>query len=57
MAHGVHDPVIPLARARSARDILAGLGYAVEWHEYPMPHSVSDAEIMDIGAWLARVLA
>jgi phospholipase/carboxylesterase len=57
MAHGVHDPLIPLARARSARDTLAGLGYPVEWHEYPIPHSVSDVEVMDIGAWLARVLA
>jgi phospholipase/carboxylesterase len=57
MAHGVEDPLIPLARARSARDTLAGLRYAVEWHEYPIPHSVSDAEVMDIGAWLARVLA
>jgi phospholipase/carboxylesterase len=57
MAHGVHDPLIPLARARSARDALAGLGYPVEWHEYPIPHSVSDVEVLDIGAWLARVLA
>ena len=57
MAHGIHDPLIPLARAVSARDTLAGLGYRIEWHEYPIPHSVSDAEVMDIGAWLARVLA
>src|SRR5215470_8295838 len=57
MAHGIDDPLIPLARARSARDTLAGLGYRLEWHEYPIPHSVSDAEVLDIGAWLARVLA
>ena len=57
MAHGVHDPLIPLARARSARDALTALGYPVEWHEYPMPHSVSDVEVLDIAAWLARVLA
>jgi phospholipase/carboxylesterase len=57
LAHGVHDPVIPLARARRAHEILTGLGYAVEWHEYPMPHSVSNEEIRDIAAWLARVLA
>ena len=57
MAHGVHDPLIPLARARSARDALTALGYRVEWHEYPMPHSVSDVEVLDIAAWLARVLA
>jgi phospholipase/carboxylesterase len=57
MAHGIHDPLIPLARAVYARDALTALGYGIEWHEYPIPHSVSDAEIMDIAAWLARVLA
>ena len=57
MAHGIHDPLIPLARAVHARDTLAALGYPVEWHAYPMPHSVCDVEVMDIAAWLARVLA
>jgi phospholipase/carboxylesterase len=57
MAHGAHDPLIPLARARQAHEVLTGLGYAVEWHEYPIPHSVCEAEIRDIGAWLARCLA
>ncbi len=57
MAHGTGDPLIPLARARRGHEILSGLGYGVEWHEYPMPHSVCDAEIRDIGAWLARILA
>ena len=57
MAHGTGDPLIPLARARQGYESLSGLGYGVEWHEYPMPHSVCDAEIRDIGAWLARILA
>jgi phospholipase/carboxylesterase len=56
MAHGTHDPMIPMARAVRARDTLVGLGYRVEWHEYPMPHSVSPEEIRDISAWLATVL-
>jgi phospholipase/carboxylesterase len=57
MAHGTADPLIPLARARRGYEILDGLGYRVEWHEYPMPHSVCDNEIRDIGGWLARILA
>ncbi|MGH7354608.1 MAG: alpha/beta hydrolase [Candidatus Rokuibacteriota bacterium] len=52
MAHGAHDPVIPLDRATRSRDRLTGLGYAVEWHEYPMPHAVCGEEIADVGAWL-----
>jgi phospholipase/carboxylesterase len=56
MAHGTQDPMIPLARARESRDRLLALGYQVEWHEYPMPHSVSAAEIRDMSAWLRKVL-
>jgi len=56
MAHGTHDPLIPLARARSGRDLLLALGYPVEWHEYPMPHSVCGEEITDISNWLGPVL-
>ncbi|HWH74784.1 MAG TPA: alpha/beta hydrolase [Methylibium sp.] len=57
LAHGRGDGVVPIERATSSRDLLAGLGYAVEWHEYPMAHSVCPAEIDDIQAWLLKVLA
>jgi phospholipase/carboxylesterase len=33
------------------------LGHAVEWREYPMPHSVCIEEIIDIGAWLRQRMA
>ena len=56
MAHGTHDPMIPMARALRARETLTGLGYRLEWHEYPMPHSVCLEEVRDISAWLATVL-
>jgi len=56
MAHGTDDDLIPLARARRAHDILVGLGWRVEWHEYPMPHSVCPEEIADISAWLSSLL-
>ena len=57
MAHGTADPMIPFARAQASRDLLLQQGYAVEWHEYRMQHSVCPQEIADIGAWLRRVLA
>ncbi len=57
MAHGTHDPVIAIARARASRDALVRLGHAVEWHEYPMPHSVCAEEIADLDGWLRRALA
>jgi phospholipase/carboxylesterase len=56
MAHGTSDPVIPFHRSVASRDRLKTLGYAVEWHEYPMPHSVNADEIRHIAEFLRRVL-
>jgi len=56
-AHGLHDPMIPLQRGRASRDALQALGYAVEWHEYPMEHSLCLEEVADLNMWLLRVLA
>jgi phospholipase/carboxylesterase len=56
MAHGTGDDLIPLQRGQRARDLLLGLGYHVTWHEYRMPHSVCDAEVADVAAWLAAAL-
>ena len=57
LAHGSRDGVVAPARAAASRDALIALGYAVEWHEYPMEHSVCMEEIGDIEAFLLRVLA
>ncbi|PYM12848.1 MAG: carboxylesterase [Candidatus Rokuibacteriota bacterium] len=56
MAHGRDDPLIPYARATSARDRLLALGYRVEWHDYPMAHAVCGEEIAHISAWLETAL-
>ncbi|MDO9005766.1 MAG: alpha/beta hydrolase [Aquabacterium sp.] len=56
MAHGTHDPVVPFDRGTASRDTLQALGYQIEWHEYPMPHSVCAPEIADLNRWLLRVL-
>ncbi len=56
-AHGRGDQMIQIQRAEQSRDLLAAMGYKVEWHEYMMQHSVCQEEIDDIGPWLRRVLA
>ena len=56
MAHGTADPVVVLPRAEESRKALEALGYAVQWHTYPMPHSVHPREIADISAFLRQVL-
>ena len=57
MAHGQYDNVVPLARGKASADVLRGLGYDVQWREYPMAHSVCMEEIADMNTWLLRVLA
>jgi phospholipase/carboxylesterase len=56
MAHGRDDNVIPLQLAQRSREQLEAMGYPVEWHAYPMPHSVCAQEIVDISRWLQQVL-
>ena len=56
MAHGSDDPVVRLERALASRDALITLGYQVDWHTYPMPHSVCAEEVGAIGTFLRRVL-
>jgi len=57
MAHGRQDGVVPIARAEASHATLAALGYQVEWHAYPMQHTLCQDEIDDIGRWLKHVLA
>jgi len=56
LAHGVHDPVVPYPRAVASRDALQTLGYPVQWHEYPMEHSVCGPEVAALNRWLLGVL-
>jgi phospholipase/carboxylesterase len=57
MAHGTADPMIRLEWGEAGRRALVAAGYPVEWHTYPMPHSVVWEEIEAVSAFLARVLA
>ncbi len=57
MAHGLADPMIPIARAVTSRDALTALNYQVEWHEYGMGHQVCPEEIEHIALWLNRIYA
>ncbi|HTM60821.1 MAG TPA: alpha/beta fold hydrolase [Burkholderiales bacterium] len=56
MAHGQYDDLIPLSRARTSREHMEKLGYKIEWHDYPMPHSVCAPEIADISAFFSKVI-
>lgn len=57
LAHGRRDPIVPFALGEMAAETLAARGYEVDWRAYDIEHTVSLAEVRDIGRFLARVLA
>ena len=56
MGHGSIDNVVPEVLGTTSRNALETLGYAVEWHSYPMAHQVNAQEIADLRKWMtARI--
>ncbi|MFL6582252.1 MAG: alpha/beta hydrolase [Burkholderiales bacterium] len=56
LGHGTSDNVVPLVLGKASREQLIKMGYDVDWHQYPMAHSVCAEELQDISAWFKRVL-
>ncbi|MEJ2800691.1 dienelactone hydrolase family protein [Comamonadaceae bacterium PP-2] len=56
LAAGEYDGIVRMERASASRDALTALGYTVDWHTYPMEHSVCREELADLQAWLLKVL-
>lgn len=57
IGHGTLDQALPYASATQANEVLVGLGLTPEFHGYPgMPHTVSETEVQDLKAWLAKSL-
>ena len=52
VAHGTQDPVVPFMLGQELHESLRAGGWPLEWHTYPIPHSVSQPEMADIGLWL-----
>lgn len=56
MAHGTFDGVISLDTCRVSFEVLQAQHYTINWHEYPMAHSVNQHEIEDIREFLRATL-
>lgn len=56
MAHGLFDPVIPLFVGQKSLSVLKNLQYKVDWHTYPMQHSVLAEEISHIDEFLQKIM-
>lgn len=57
LAHGDSDEVVLPARGLASKAELERLGYAVQWHGYPMGHEVSMEEIADVAGFIRQCLA
>lgn len=53
VAHGLHDDIVPPARAQEAHDQLESMGIHTTLQLYPMAHAIVDAELGDARAALA----
>ncbi len=54
--HGTEDPIVPLSRAREARQQLENRGLPSEFLEHAEGHSLPDAETPRLREWLERQL-
>lgn len=53
--HGRDDELVPAAWGREGCALLGELGYSVAFREYPLGHSVSAAQLVDLGEFIGGV--
>jgi len=52
VAHGVHDPVIPVHFGRRAKELLTSANADLTYREYPIAHQISEESLSDLSGWL-----
>ena len=52
VAHGTHDPVIPVGFGRQARALLEEAGADVLYRESPLPHAIDPQVLAEVARWL-----
>ncbi len=56
VAHGKYDPVIPVAFAQRARELLVKAHAQVTYREYEMQHQISEESLNDLMKWFTQRL-
>jgi phospholipase/carboxylesterase len=56
VGHGSEDQVLSISHAREAKEYLLTLGITPEYHEYPIAHSISRTELLEVKEWLTSQL-
>ena len=57
ICHGSMDPVVSEALGLKSAATLKNLGLVPEYNSYPMEHSLCPQQIVDIAAWMSRILS
>jgi len=52
MAHGLQDDILKFEFGVQSRILLVQNNYSIDWHDYPMAHSICIEEISHIREWL-----
>jgi phospholipase/carboxylesterase len=56
VAHGTHDPVVPIDLSRDAVAFLEAQGYQPLYREYPMGHEINLEVLNDLVPWIHETL-
>lgn len=56
VAHGSYDDVLPITLGEAARDLAQQLNDNLEWHSWPMQHTLCLEEVLAMGEWLTARL-
>lgn len=54
IAHGTHDPVVPVQFGRQAHQLLVDAKANVFYREYPIQHTISEESLRDAATWLQQ---
>lgn len=54
LAHGELDAVIPVEYGKQARDFFLLKGFAVDWKQYPIEHTVHNEQISELNRFLLK---
>ena len=57
ICHGSMDPIVSEALGLKSAATLKNLGLVPEYNSYPMEHSLCPQQIVDIAAWMSRILS
>ena len=55
IGHGSLDQQVPIDLDRISKDYLESIGAKLEYHEYPIGHTISNDELKDVVNWINKL--